>query len=67
MMAVEVKTGTAFRAGLPQPLFETHITSATVRIAVTRDGQRFLIPTPIGETSPTPATVVINWKSGIKR
>ena len=67
MMAVEVTTGAAFRAGIPRPLFETGVTNILVRYAVTRDGQRFLIPTPTGEASPTPATVVVNWTAGIKR
>jgi hypothetical protein len=63
---VEVKAGATFQAGLPQPLFDTHITTRRTRYAVTRDGQRFLIPTPMSETGPTPATVVINWTAGIK-
>jgi Tol biopolymer transport system component len=67
MMAVEVKAGATFQAGNPQPLFETRVPSPTVRYAVTRDGQRFLVPASITETGPTPVTVVINWMAGIKR
>jgi Tol biopolymer transport system component len=67
MTAVEVKIGATFQVGNPEPLFDTHITNALVRYAVTRDGQRFLIPTPMGEAGSTPATVVINWMAGIKR
>jgi Tol biopolymer transport system component len=67
MMAVEVETGAAFQAGIPRPLFETQITGSSTRYAVTRDGQRFLIPTLTGEAGSTPATVVINWMAGIKR
>src|SRR5207247_1458230 len=53
MMAVEVKTGVTFQAGSPQPLFETHIDTPQTRYAVTRDGQRFLLPAPVGEAGPT--------------
>ena len=41
MMAVEVKAGATFQAGVPQPLFDT---GRLVRFTVTRDGQRFLLP-----------------------
>jgi serine/threonine protein kinase/Tol biopolymer transport system component len=65
MMAVDLRTGASFQAGVPQPLFETHITTMETRYAVTRDGQRFLLPVSLGEAGP--ATVVINWTAGIKR
>src|SRR5205807_2642863 len=67
MAAVEVKTGGDFQAGIPQPLFEARESDFVGRYAVTRDGQRFLIPTPVGGTNSTPATVVINWMAGMKR
>jgi len=67
MMAVEVKAGATFRADIPRPLFETNVTDQFTQFAVTRDGQRFLIPTSIGEASATPATVVVNWTAGLKR
>jgi Tol biopolymer transport system component/predicted Ser/Thr protein kinase len=66
IMAVEVTTGAIFRAGVPKPLFETRITGPYVRFAVTANGQRFLLPAPVGDAVPTPATVVINWTAGIK-
>jgi eukaryotic-like serine/threonine-protein kinase len=67
MMAVELKRSGTLQVDVPHPLFDTHITNSLVRFAVTRDGQRFLIPTPISEASATPATVVLNWTAGIKR
>ncbi len=69
LMAVEVKGGASFEAGVPQPLFETPLTPAMInkRYAVTRDGQRFLIPAPSGDSAATPATVVIDWMAGIRR
>ncbi len=68
LMAVEVKGGASFEAGVPQPLFETPLTPSILqRYAVTRDGQRFLIPAPGGDSAATPATVVIDWMAGIQR
>ena len=32
-----------------------------LRYAVTRDGQRFLIPTAVNESDSTPATIMFNW------
>ena len=61
-----MKTGGALQVGIPQPLFET-LLADTMRYAVTGDGRRFLIPTPVGEAAATPATAVINWMAGIKR
>jgi Tol biopolymer transport system component len=68
IMAVEVIAGATFHTGAPQPLVETRISDPYLtHFAVTSDGQRFLVPTPIGEVGPKPATVVINWMAGIKR
>jgi dipeptidyl aminopeptidase/acylaminoacyl peptidase len=66
IMAVEVKTGGTFQAGVPQPLFETRINNAFIRYAVTATGQRFLLPAPMSEARSSPATVVINWTRAIK-
>jgi hypothetical protein len=62
MMAVPVKTGGTFQPGIPEPLFQTQIGNQFVRYALLRDGQRFLIPTPVGPTASSPATVVLNWR-----
>jgi Tol biopolymer transport system component len=64
VMAVELKTGGMFQAGVPQPLFNT---DPRVDYAVTGDGQRFLIPASERKAGPAPVTVVINWTAGIKR
>ncbi len=63
MMAVDVKAGETFQAGIPRPLFDIKSPTAT-RFAVTRDGQRFLIPTLMGGNSGSPATVVITRSKG---
>jgi hypothetical protein len=65
LMAVDVKVvGSNFEAGVPRPLFEI---PRSVDFEVSGDGQRFLIPVPVEETSPTPITVVLNWTADLKR
>jgi Tol biopolymer transport system component len=65
LMAVEVKVvGANFEAGVPRQLFEI---PRSVGFEVSGDGQRFLIPVPVEETSPTPITVVLNWTADLKR
>src|SRR4029453_5598098 len=55
LMAVDVKVvGSNFEAGVPRVLFEIPRSDG---FEVSGDGQRFLIPVPVEETSPTPITV----------
>jgi Tol biopolymer transport system component/tRNA A-37 threonylcarbamoyl transferase component Bud32 len=72
LMAVEVDTSAAFRAGTPKTLFATRIAGGpppapTHRWDLTRDGQRFLITTVLDVTQSPPITVVTNWESVLKR
>jgi Tol biopolymer transport system component len=65
LMAVEVKanpSGLEFSA--PKPLFDAH---STARYAVTGDGQRFLMSTPVEESTTAPITVILNWTAEAKR
>jgi dipeptidyl aminopeptidase/acylaminoacyl peptidase len=65
LMAVEVKANTSgLEFSAPKPLFETH---STDRFAVTADGQRFLINTPVEESTSAPITVILNWTAEAKR
>jgi hypothetical protein len=57
MMAVSVKDGANFDAGVPKPLFETR---AGGGFDVSKDG-RFLIPTEVKPAGTLPITVVVNW------
>jgi Tol biopolymer transport system component len=66
IMAVGIGVDATFHAGLPEPLFESHINDQFARFTVTADGQRFLLPVPVNEGSSEPATVVLNWTKGIK-
>jgi len=67
IVAVDVETGSTFQVGVPRPLFETRISVPYAHFAVTGDGRRFLVPTPVAGAQSTPATVVLNWTAGIKR
>jgi dipeptidyl aminopeptidase/acylaminoacyl peptidase len=65
LMSLEVVTGSSFEAGVPRLLFQTPITVNPVidQYAVTGDGQRFIMGTPVGEEEPI--TVILNWTAGL--
>jgi hypothetical protein len=61
LMAVSVtlnRTGPSVEVGKPVALFTTRPQS---RYAATPDGQRFLVNTPLADTSTAPITVILNW------
>jgi Tol biopolymer transport system component len=62
VMAVEIATNPAFRAGNPQPLGAS--TFALVWDSAA-DGRRFLSLAP--KSGPPPYTVVLNWQAGLKK
>ena len=65
LMAVDVKvSGSGFEPGVPKLLFEKGGGSI---FDVSGDGQRFLIPVLVEESSPEPITVVLNWTADLKR
>ncbi len=67
LMSVEARTEPGFEAGIPVPLFSTHVPSIPLvgndrnQYLVTADGQRFLVNRVAVEDLPTPITIVINW------
>lgn len=69
-MAVDVKLGSTFEAGVPKPLFGPlgvlTLTDFRNHYAVTADGQRFLINTTIEGADTTPITIVVNWTAGLR-
>jgi eukaryotic-like serine/threonine-protein kinase len=74
VMAVEVTPGTVFKVGTIRPLFQAPVTAPKVAASyvyfywdATADGNRFLIPTPVAESIPSPFTVVLNWQAGLKK
>jgi len=77
VMAVPIQTsGATFRAGIPQALFDTHLSADTRHsggpansFAVAPDGQRFLMLKAAGSDDPAPSTitVVLNWPALLKK
>jgi Tol biopolymer transport system component len=65
MMAVPVKLGPTFEAGVAVPLFDTNV-AGTYSYDVTADG-RFLINTFSDEASSSPIVVVMNWQTALKK
>jgi Tol biopolymer transport system component len=64
------RTGTSVEFAPPKPMFKVRMLRGPTPnrdYDVTRDGQRFLIGTVIGDTQAMPATVVMNWTSALKR
>jgi dipeptidyl aminopeptidase/acylaminoacyl peptidase len=68
LMAVTVRSGAAFATGAQVPLFDTGMHSrwgaARNHYDVSRDGQRFLMMTPVADDRSSPFTIVINWAGG---
>jgi hypothetical protein len=75
LMAVEVKAGATVEAGSPRPLFALRaLTGSSLfsvqtpsSYAVSADGQRFLVNTPVEDAAALPMQVVLNWTSGLKK
>jgi serine/threonine protein kinase/Tol biopolymer transport system component len=66
LMAVDIKAGESFQAGVPHPLFQARvqpITNVRNHYLPTGDGQRFLLLAPVGRESLVPTTVVLNWNA----
>ena len=74
LMAVPIRldsNGQSIEAGRPAQLFNSRVSGGAVQSATTQqyaissDGQRFLVNTDAGETSPI--TVVLNWTAALKK
>jgi serine/threonine protein kinase len=67
MMAVDVKLGQTFEAGVPHALFDLPGGIPGNRFVVTPDAQRFLLPlSPLSGERPA-ITAVLNWAAEIKK
>jgi len=67
MMAVELRPGAKFEAGLPKPLFDSHIgPSVNNWFDVSKDG-RFLIPVQIEQSANASMTVVVSGTAAPKK
>jgi serine/threonine-protein kinase len=71
LMAVPIKSGATFEAGVPSPLFETHVGPINPeyrnQYTVSSDGSRFLVNTVLENTPSSPITVVLNWTAASKQ
>jgi eukaryotic-like serine/threonine-protein kinase len=72
LMTVAIKESPTFDAGEPKPLFlvrrrEPVASSDLFTYDVSADGQRFLVNTDVGETTPPALNVVMNWASEPKK
>jgi eukaryotic-like serine/threonine-protein kinase len=71
LMTVDANEGdNSITFGSPKPLFEVRAVvgaPGSLLYAPTREGQRFVVITPIEESSPSPLTVVMNWTAGLKK
>jgi Tol biopolymer transport system component len=71
LMAVAIHGNAGrFEAAAPRELFSTPLAPPVLtgnfgHYAVSADGQRFLLAAPV-EEAPTPITVVVNWRAGLK-
>jgi dipeptidyl aminopeptidase/acylaminoacyl peptidase len=70
IVAVPVETGTTFRAGAPQTLFQVplpNLAGSRTVFVVLPDGQRILVNQLLEESNRTPITVVANWDAELKK
>jgi Tol biopolymer transport system component len=70
LMAVGVTAGARFELGTPAVLLKTRIDASgpmSASYAVTRDGQRFLVDSVIGESNAVPTRIVLNWPALSRR
>lgn len=67
IMAVDVKLGSTFEAGVSRVLFQIPSQIVGPRWAMTPDAQRFVFPFPAGQTGGPPMTVIYNWTAAVKK
>jgi eukaryotic-like serine/threonine-protein kinase len=71
IMAVPVKMGDTFEAGIPRPLFRIDSVMGIDAVGaseydVTADGERFLVSMADAEARSLPITVVVNWTAELR-
>jgi len=70
LMSAEIKAGLQLEVGKVRPLLEARTAGDPLlesEYDVTRDGQRFLVNTPIGEKAVSSVTLVLNWTAELKK
>ena len=71
-MAVPVTTGTRFKPGTPVAFFQAAprraiMNSDLFAYDASRDGQRFLINTPVKQGETTTMSVILNWSANLNK
>jgi serine/threonine protein kinase len=67
LMAVPVQAAQAWKSGPPTPLFKLRQESGVISDYLPApDGRRFLLTTPLPETTPPPIKVILNWTASLK-
>jgi hypothetical protein len=64
VMAVDVGATPSFQAGVPKRLFKAPAARAA---DVSADAEKFIFLIPVGDSTPSPITVVMNWAAGLKK
>jgi Tol biopolymer transport system component len=69
LMRVAVSTGSAFDAGVPEPLFPVALSPIVVRnrYRLAPDGERFLAVVPAGRGGSAPMTAVLGWDAALAK
>jgi Tol biopolymer transport system component len=67
LMAVDIRLGSDFQAGVPHALFPIQVRTGAPRNKYTpsADGQRFMVAAPLGRDAMSPTTIVLNWPQGM--
>ena len=67
LMAAGIDSTKGFAAAIPTELFQTSLVPGAYHpYAVSRDGQRFLVPVILNHPGATPITVVLNWMARLR-
>jgi len=71
LMSVTLTASDVVRASRPTELFRIQIPgdrrSPGTAYAATADGERFLVPTAVGDPPQTAVTVILNWAKTLQR
>jgi Tol biopolymer transport system component len=73
LMAVDIKAGASFEAGIPHAVFDARLRAGTslsnYLYDVAPDGQRFLMNATANDSVANPPSIVVetNWLAGVKR
>lgn len=68
LMSVSVQATPLFRTSVPRALFDTRMSqNGEWAYDVTPDGQRFVISVPVGDPSPAPITIILDWTAALRR